>query len=133
MRPPIYRIAREQHNVRLAGIDAPERRQAFGDRSRQSLAELVFRRRVTLNWHKKDRYGRLVGVVRVDGLDAGLHQLRAGMAWHYMQYQSEQSKADQEEYSHSEAEARLARRGLWRDPLPEAPWEFRRAQSRSQR
>jgi endonuclease YncB( thermonuclease family) len=71
------------HRVRLAGIDAPESRQDFGTRSRQSLSDLVFNKLVVVQWHKKDRYGRLVGVVIVEGVDVGLIQLRRGLAWHY--------------------------------------------------
>lgn len=63
---------RVEHKIRLAGIDAPERRQAFGARSRQALASRVFKRTVTVDWHKRDRYGRLVGKVLVDDQDAGL-------------------------------------------------------------
>jgi endonuclease YncB( thermonuclease family) len=114
-----------QYKVRLAGIDAPERRQPFGDRSRQALAAMVFRQHVAVEWHKTDRYGRLVGVVRISGRDVGLEQVKSGLAWHYKAYQSEQTKADRMLYDQAEEQARVARRGLWRDPLPEAPWEFR--------
>lgn len=115
-----------QHKVRLAGIDAPERRQPFGDRSRQALAAMVFRQQVAVEWHKTDRYGRLVGVVRISGRDVGLEQVKSGLAWHYKEYRSEQTKADRILYDQAEEQARAARRGLWRDALPEAPWEFRR-------
>lgn len=82
--------AKTQHRVRLAGIDAPEKKQAFGTRSRENLARWVHRRDVIVEWHKRDRYGRLVGVVFVDGHDVNLEQVRAGFAWWYRQYAKEQ-------------------------------------------
>lgn len=115
-----------QHKVRLAGIDAPEKNQAFGKRSKQSLSDLVFNRQVTVLTHKSDRYGREVGKVLVDGLDANLEQIRRGMAWHYKAYEREQSAEDRALYSAAEVQARMQRSGLWRDASPEPPWEYRR-------
>ena len=114
-----------QHKIRLAGIDAPEKRQPFGDRSKQSLAAMVFRKQVTVDWTKHDRYGRIIGKVLVGGEDACLAQVRAGLAWHYKAYEREQSHADRDRYAQAEVEARRGRRGLWRDPSPTPPWEFR--------
>ena len=116
-----------QHIVRLAGIDAPERKQAFSNVSRQHLAGLVFQRDVAVEWRKRDRYGRLVGVVRVDGQDADLAQVQAGLAWHYKAYEREQSTADRLAYADAEGVARAVQLGLWRDAAPVAPWEFRHA------
>lgn len=72
--------AKTQHRVRLPGIDAPKKGKAFGTRSRENLSKWVYRRDVIVEWHKKDRYGRLVGVVFVDGHDVNLEQVRAGYA-----------------------------------------------------
>jgi endonuclease YncB( thermonuclease family) len=121
---------RAQHKVRLAGIDAPERGQSFGDASKKSLSALAFNQAVTVVWHKRDRYGRLVGVVRVQtsGTDVNLAQVAAGMAWHYSAYAGEQTAGDRDLYGSAEARARETRRGLWCDPAPVPPWEFRRAQ-----
>jgi endonuclease YncB( thermonuclease family) len=116
-----------QHKVRLAGIDAPEKQQPFGDRARQNLASLVFRQPVTVEWEKTDRYGRLVGKVVVEGVDVGLAQVRAGLAWHYTAYAKEQALQDQKAYSEAEHGARADRRGLWQQPQPVAPWDFRKA------
>lgn len=126
--------AREQHKVRLSGIDAPERGQAFGDASKRNLSALAFNQTVTVEWHKRDRYGRLVGVVRVQpsDQDVGLAQVRAGMAWHYTAYAHEQSAEDQQLYSDAEAKARGVRSGLWRDPSPVPPWEQRTARRDAQ-
>ncbi|MDM7950091.1 thermonuclease family protein [Hydrogenophaga sp.] len=118
---------RVQHKVRLAGIDAPERAQAFGNRSKESLSELVFSKTVTVETDKQDRYGRSVGKVLIDGKDANLVQVERGFAWHYKAYESEQSPSDRMLYDLAEREARTARRGLWRDADPVAPWDFRKA------
>ncbi len=116
-----------QHRVRLQGIDAPERGQAFGTVSRQNLANLIFNRQVTVEYDKLDRYGRIVGKVLVDGRDICLEQIRAGLAWHYKQYENEQSPEDRRLYAEAEREARAARRELWRDESPTPPWDFRRS------
>jgi endonuclease YncB( thermonuclease family) len=118
---------KRQYKVRLAGIDAPEKKQPFGDRSRRNLASLLFRSQIAVEWTKRDRYGRLVGVVRVGGTDAGLQQIRAGMAWHYKTYQREQSRLERAAYADAEVQARQTRAGLWGDSNPQPPWDFRRA------
>ena len=114
-----------QHKIRLAGIDAPEKRQAFGNSSRQHLAKLVFRRQVTVEWTKFDRYRRVIGRVLLSGDDVCLEQVRAGFAWHYKAYELEQSATDRELYAKAELDARENKRGLWRDILPVPPWDFR--------
>lgn len=116
-----------QHKVRLTGIDAPERCQRFGDRARQNLATLVFRKQVAVQWNKTDRYGRLVGKVTVGDVDAGLEQIRAGMAWHYKAYQREQSSSDSAAYAAAEAAARSVGIGLWQEATPAPPWDFRKS------
>lgn len=112
--------------IRLAGIDAPEKGMAFGNVSKQSLSDMAFGKTVTVEWHKKDRYGRLVGKIMVDGLDANLEQVKKGLAWHYKDYQGEQSPADKDAYASAENDARAARSGLWADPDPIAPWTYRK-------
>jgi endonuclease YncB( thermonuclease family) len=119
--------SRTQHRVRLAGIDAPEKSQPFGNRARQHLADLVFRKQVVVEWSKYDRYGRVVGKVLVKGRDAGLAQVAAGLAWHYRAYLREQKSEDQISYAAAEEAARRQRLGLWREPMPTPPWDFRRA------
>ncbi|WP_460487715.1 thermonuclease family protein [Curvibacter fontanus] len=114
-----------QRTIRLAGIDAPEKRQAFGQRSKESLSELVFKREVTVEATKKDRYGRDIGKVLVDGLDANLEQVRRGLAWHYKAYQREQAAEDRATYAAAEDEARKLRLGLWQDAQPVPPWDHR--------
>lgn len=116
-----------QHRVRLAGIDAPEKKQAFGERSRQSLSEMVFRKKVTVEYTKNDRYGRIVGKVLVGNVDTSLEQVKRGLAWHYKAYEREQSPQDRVAYAQAELDARQRRNGLWQDPDPVAPWLFRHA------
>ena len=116
--------------VRLAGIDAPERGQAFGTAAKAALSELVFARQVVVQWHKRDRYERLVGKVTVSGADANLAMLTRGMAWHYMRFEAEQERADRAAYAQAEREARAQRRGLWGAPNPVAPWDYRKSRTR---
>lgn len=115
-----------QHKIRLSGIDAPERRQAFGNVSKESLAEQVAGQSVAVEWDKVDRYGRKVGKVLLAGMDSNLVQIKRGLAWHYKQYEREQSPADRQSYAEAEVEARAAKLGLWRDAAPLPPWHFRR-------
>ena len=112
--------------VRLSWIDAPEKSQAFGQRSKQHLSELVFGREVELHTHGLDRYGRTLAVVMLDGVDINLEQVRSGMAWCYTRYLSEAPADIQASYQQAETEAWEQQRGLWseRDPIP--PWEWRK-------
>lgn len=121
-----------QYKIRLAGIDAPEKAQAYGQRSKESLSELVFDRMVTVETTKRDRYGRSVGTVLIDGLDANLEQIKRGMAWHYKAYEREQSPQERREYAATEVTAREARLGLWKDAQPLPPWDFRHPWKESQ-
>lgn len=136
--------AYEQLRVRLNAIDAPERKQAFGNRARQAMSALVFQRFVDLRCTKMDMYRRHVCAVFVapadapDGpqtVDAGLALVRDGLAWWYRAYAREQAAEDRTRYELAEDEARTARRGLWADAAPVAPWDWRRDQreARAQR
>ncbi|MDO8773384.1 MAG: thermonuclease family protein [Burkholderiaceae bacterium] len=116
----------QQFKIRLSGIDAPEKRQPFGSRAKDSLSETVFNKQVVVESSKEDRYRRKVGKVQHDGTDVNLEQVKKGMAWRYTAYAKEQAPADREAYANAEAVARAQRRGLWREATPSAPWEFRR-------
>jgi micrococcal nuclease len=120
---------RQQHKIRLAGIDAPEKAQPFGDRSKQNLATLVFDKQVVVESNKQDRYGRTVGKVQINGTDANLAQVKAGMAWWYREYAKEQSAADRRLYEQAEQQAQGQRLGLWADKNPTPPWDFRHAKT----
>lgn len=115
-------IDRQPVRVRLAQIDAPEKRQAFGTRSRQALSSLVFRQSVTVADAGRDRYGRVLGTVCVSGVNVNAEMVRQGMAWVYRQYATDRSLFALED------EARAGRRGLWADPSPVPPWQFRHRQ-----
>ena len=117
--------AKVQHKIRLTGIDAPEKAQPFGQRSKENLSNWVFGKDVEIETGKIDRYGRSLGRVRVGGVDANLEQVRAGFAWHYKKYELEQSAEDGKAYARAETAARAARVGLWRDASQVAPWDWR--------
>jgi endonuclease YncB( thermonuclease family) len=111
--------------VRLSGIDAPELGQAFGRHAKVALSNLAFAHIATVEWHKRDRYGRLIAKVIVQGRDVALEMLTNGMAWHYKQFMSEQPLIDRARYAEAETQARAARRGLWADATPMPPWQYR--------
>jgi endonuclease YncB( thermonuclease family) len=115
----------QNHRIRIQGIDAPEKRQPFGTQSKQQLSQKVFDKLVVIQWSKHDRYGRIVGKVILNGRDVCLDQIKAGMAWHYKDYQDEQTPEDRQLYSDAEDAARFSRTGLWIDPNPTPPWDFR--------
>lgn len=116
-----------QYKVRLSGIDAPEKSQPFGRRSKESLSSLVINQRVTVEWNKRDRYGRIVGkIITPKGTDANLEQIKRGMAWHYKQYEKEQPLADRAAYAAAELVAKESQEGLWQELRPVPPWEYRR-------
>lgn len=118
---------RNTHKIRLKGIDAPEKGQPFGQRSKENLSRLAFNRQVTVYFDKTDRYKRIIGTVTVGSGDVNLAQISSGLAWHYKEYEKEQSLSDRLRYAKEEQEARDARRGLWYDPSPVAPWDFRKS------
>lgn len=125
----------EQIKVRLNGIDAPEKRQPFGERAKQAMSDLTFGKVAQLDCFKADRYGRSVCKVMVaptssanDGppIDAGLAMVSAGMAWWYRAYAPEQTAAERAQYEAAETKAKAEGVGLWRDAGPVAPWDWRK-------
>ena len=115
-----------QHKIRLQGIDAPEKAQAFGAKSKQALYEMVHGKTVQVSFEKSDKYGRILGKVLLDGQDICHQQIKAGLAWHYKKYQNQQPLADRDAYSASETAAKNEKLGLWSDLRPVAPWDFRK-------
>jgi endonuclease YncB( thermonuclease family) len=110
----------QQVKIRLAQIDAPESDgQAFGQQSKQSLSGMVFNKNIRVEKDTIDKYGRTVGTIFVDGLNANREQIKRGMAWAYRKYLHDQSLLQVED------EARRAKVGLWSDPNPMPPWEYR--------
>lgn len=111
----------EQMKVRVAEIDAPESRQPFGAAAKRSLSDLCFKVRAEIRPTTRDRYGRTVARVTCRGQDAGAHQVSTGMAWVFDRYVTDRSLYRLQD------EARAAGRGLWSEPAPVAPWEWRKA------
>ena len=109
-----------QQKIRLHGIDAPEKSQAFGTKSKDALAALVFQKDVVVTVVDKDRYGRWVGEVRQGGVDVNARMVRDGWCWRYPTYDKAR------EYAAAQAEAQKEKRGLWADKDPVPPWEFRK-------
>ena len=113
--------AKEEITVRLSEIDAPERKQAFGTVSRTFLSNLIFGKEVKLEKLGKDRYGRTLGFIYLrNGTNVNVEMVKNGMAWQYEKY----SKSVV--LKKAQASAKSMKAGLWRDPYPVAPWEFRR-------
>ena len=114
----------KQVKIRLSEIDAPEKRQPFGNRSMQSLSGMCLQKKAKIKPQTKDRYGRTVARVICDGVDANEEQIKRGMAWVYDKYVRDQSL-----YSIQD-KARASKIGLWADNKPIKPWEYRRANKR---
>jgi micrococcal nuclease len=106
--------------IRLANIDAPEKAQSFGERSKQSLSDLCFGKDASYKEQDMDRYGRTVAVVTCGGVEVNRAQIELGMAWVYPKYNKDLTLPG------LEAMARKESRGLWSDTEPTPPWEFRR-------
>ena len=105
--------------VRLHGVDAPEGGQAYGNVSKRALSNLVFGKTVAVEVRDIDQYKRSVARVTLEGEDVGLEMIRGGYAWHYTHYSRDAR------YAAAQREARAARRGLWQDAAPIAPWDYR--------
>lgn len=119
------RVAERTMRLRLSEVDAPERTQPFGPQARTRLESLVGGRDVEVQVKETDRYGRSVSWVFVDGQEVGRILVREGLAWWYRAYSQDAALGE------LEREAREARRGLWSQENPEAPWDYRRRQRAS--
>lgn len=106
--------------IRLANIDAPEKKQPFGQKSKESLSEMCWDKDAQYEAQSIDRYKRTVALVTCDGHGVNREQVRRGMAWVYTKYNQDPF------YVEIENAARAKRRGLWLDAEPIAPWDFRR-------
>jgi micrococcal nuclease len=114
----------KQHKIRLSDIDTPERKQPFGTRAKQALSELAFGKQARVVEVTVDRYGRIVGRVYVDGVDVNRELVAGGYAWVYRRYSNDA------ELLELEAQAQERRLGLWADPNPIPPWEWRRGRKK---
>lgn len=111
--------------IRLAGIDCPEKKQAFGQAAKRFTLDLAAQKIVTVKVETTDRYGRTVGeVILPDGRSLNRELVRAGYAWWYRKYSSDTTLGI------LESEARTTRRGLWADPTPVTPWDWRRGEKK---
>lgn len=109
--------------VRLHGIDCPEKGQAYGTRAKQAASALVFGKDVTVLTHGLDKYGRTIAdVLLPDGSNVNQVLVKDGWCWWYRKYAPQDVTLEQLERS-----ARAARYGLWVDPQPVPPWEYRKA------
>ncbi len=106
--------------IRLDKIDAPEKKQAFGNKAKQFLSSLIFGKQVTVRYKAVDRYGRIVGVVYCDGAEINLVMVQNGYAWHYCHYDKTPA------YIQAEKQARADKKGLWVSNVPMNPYEFRK-------
>jgi endonuclease YncB( thermonuclease family) len=111
--------------IRLLWCDAPEHNQAYGPESAAHLSQMILGREVELHITGIDKYGRTLAVVMLDGVDINLEQVKSGWAWVFERYIGEAPASVQANYRQAETQAREQRRGLWVDPAPLAPWEFR--------
>lgn len=110
---------KQRIRVRLANIDAPEKSQAFGQRSKENLTDLIAGKQVDVLDQGGDQYGRRIGRIYVGNTEANVEQVRAGMAWVYTRYNHDPALPV------IQAQARQNRKGLWADPNPVQPWNFR--------
>jgi micrococcal nuclease len=117
--------AKVQHKIRLHGIDAPEKGQAFATQARENLAAKEFCKIVRVEVVDVDRYRREVGQIYLGDRFINLEMVRDGFAWRYVRY----DKAG--EFTNAEREAREKRRSLWADPNPVPCWEYRREKRRA--
>ena len=127
----INNTANQPMRIRLQGIDAPEAAQSFGSSAQKHLSKLLSGKWVSIEFDphgKPDKEGRIIAKIYLDGRDVGLEQIKAGYAWYCKDYKEEQSESDRYTYAEAEKEARNANRGLWKEPSPQAPWEFRSKQ-----
>ena len=116
----------ETHKIRLSGIDAPEKKQAFGNKSKQVLTDLIYGKTVSVEFNKLDKYQREVGKIMFNGQDVNLRQIKLGLAWHYKKYEKEQDVEDRSIYANAEYIAQVVKAGLWGDNNPVPPWDFRK-------
>lgn len=109
-----------QYKIRLNDIDAPEKKQAFGNKSKDNLAKYIAGKTVTVQYQKKDKYKRILGTIYYNNIDINLQQVKDGYAWVYKKY------SKNKDYYNAEKISRDKKIGLWSDKNPIAPWEFRK-------
>jgi endonuclease YncB( thermonuclease family) len=121
----VLNAKKESFKIRFKGIDAPEKSQTFGQQAKENLSSLIFNRNVSVQWQERDRYQRILGKVEIAGQDIGLKMIENGYAWHYKRFQESQQPSDRISYAEAENRSRQQKIGLWQDPNPMPPWEYR--------
>lgn len=115
----VLSLDKKQSKIRLDSIDAPEKNQDFGQASKKYLSSLIFKKQISYESHKIDKYGRTVALVWADNKSVNLEMVKAGMAWVYRKY------SDDPVFFEAEEQAKTNRLGLWSQPDPTPPWDFR--------
>lgn len=108
-------VRQGRFRIRLYGIDAPEKKQPFGEKAKETLEKIIYLQTVRVEFYEIDRYGRIIGTIYLAEQNINLKMLASGMAWHYKQYSQDK------EYSEAEAKARAEKTGLWLDDAPIPP------------
>ncbi len=110
---------KEEVEVRMIDIDAPELYQAHGKKAKQFLSKMIKGKRVGLDYDRKDKFGRILATVYMDTIDVNFAMVEAGYAWQY-KHSKDKELAEAEDMAHEQ------KRGLWKDKNPEAPWNWRK-------
>ena len=116
-------VDKKQHRIRLYGIDAPETKggQPYSQKSKEQLSSLIAGKIVIVEVKDTDRYGQYLGIVSTDQVkDVNLEMIKSGMAWHYSYYDNTPS------YKLAQEQAKKTKKGLWQDPKPINPYEWRK-------
>jgi endonuclease YncB( thermonuclease family) len=116
----ILTTEKEKYKIRLNDIDAPESKQAFGNKSKENLKKYIYNKNVTIVYNTKDKYGRILGTVYLNNHDINLQQVKDGFAWVYKKYSKNII------YYKAEIDAQNKRKGLWQDKNPIEPWIYRK-------
>ena len=116
----ILTAQKEKYKIRLNDIDAPENKQAFGNKSKENLKKYIYNKNVSVYYKTKDKYGRILGTVYLNNQDINLQQIKDGFAWVYKKYSKNII------YYKAEKEAQNKRKGLWQDKNPIEPWIYRK-------
>jgi micrococcal nuclease len=122
---------KQQLRVRLAGIDAPERSQAYGMKARKHLADQVFGKIIELETRGTDKYKRTLGIVFLNDQDINELMIKDGYAWFYRQYASSQPDEEVARYAEAEESAKSEGLGLWAGSDPMPPWTYRKEQKKN--
>lgn len=122
----------QSNRIRFLGIDAPETKMAYGKQSQQALKKILDAagKKVQVVYTERDVHNRIIGKVIADGKDVNLEMIKTGNAWYFKRYAKDVDPNDRKLYAAAEKEARTKKLGLWADPDPVPPWDWRKANPR---